>query len=584
MATKNQLRGHSKVEINMKVESLAFKKDSEITDSGRTYYSGNEYYGTLNPPKIAYATLEKNYWNLDGSKKLLPQNNFETQPIIFNDISNENCEFENEMSITISAIGTGLEYNIIGIKFVFDEIDKDFATKFKVECYKNDELIKTVNWENDSVECKFTDGLDGFNKLKIVFLKMNKPNRRLRITEMFLGLEHRYTNKEIIQCKQKWTLDILSREITDSTFDFTIDNSDLNYNVDNPNSINKYFQEKQILQVKYYYEIGKDVYESIKGGKMYLTGTPTTEDFEATFEAKGSLHFMSDIYSKGEYIDVGQNYYDLLVKIFKECNVTEYSVDESLKTINTKIPLSLLAAKEQIQLICNATNMICYEDRDGYIRIKPNDETLKEYYLDLKNQIEYPLTETIPKLRNINVIVHQPSVSKNSQEIYNGSFNAETTKTLKINYSTAPATDCSTTLTNATLNGARYYANYCELDVTTTDATKAVGVIITGKPIEINESTYTLNVNIDGEDCNIDNPLIDSEERAESVALQFKKYLTQRNTYETENRGEPIWDVDDIIKLQTQFSDMVYGIITSNEVEFDGTLSGKTIFKGISIE
>lgn len=580
--TKNQLRGHSRIEVNLKIESLKFKEDSTIEDNGRVYYSGNDYYGINGEPLVAYATLEKDYWLLDGNKTLLPEGNFALQPLISESMSNLECEFENELpTLTISAENSGLEYNIIGLKFKFDSIDGDYPIEFDIECYLNGTLINTINWINNEVECNMVSGIDNVDMIKIKFKKMNKPQRRLRIESLFLGLEQKYTNKDIIETSHKWEIDLLSREITNTNFKITIDNRDSKYNADNPNSINRYFQETQPLEIKYYYEVKSGEYEAIDGGILYLNGTPTTEEYEATFEANGRIYFLSDTYKKGIYSSTAKNYYDLLVELFAEANITSYTIDSSLKNITTCIPLPALSTKELIQLICNATNMICVEDRSSNIKIIPKDTVIKEYYLDLNNQIEFPIVETQPKLKDINVSYYQPKISEETEEIFSGNFTIDSTKKILIEYSNSPATECVATITNGTLVSASYYSYYCELEITVTDASKEVGVVVNGKKIELNRNTYTLSVNVDGENCDIDNPLIDSEEKASLVATHFRDYLINRNIYTSENRGEPVWDVGDVIMLETQFSKEIKAAITSTEIKFDGGLSGKTTFRNV---
>lgn len=573
------------MEINMKVESLKFKEESTTEDNGRVYYSGNDYYGQQASPTVSYATLEKDYWLLDGKKTLLPQNNFAIQPLISDSMTDENGLFVVQPSITISATGSGLTYDLIGLTFTFDELDKDYPTEIHVDRYLNDSLLGTQIYTNEKVFTILDEGISGFNKVVIRFVKMNKPYRRLRITKMMLGIMQQYTDENLIECKQTWLVDLLSREITDATFKMTIDNRSLNYNADNPNSINRYFQERQPLEIKYFYETSENVYELVKGGTLYLTGTPTTEEFEATFEAKGSLYFKTSEFRKGIYNANGISYYDLLQSVFTEANITNYSIDESLKNLSTSVPLPILPTKELIQLICNATNTVCIEDRDAKMWIKPFDLDVKNYYLDLKNQMEYPKTETLPKLRNINVKMCYPSLAvletSDTEEIFSGKFNLTKAETLKIDYSTAPATDIEVNVTNGTITDATYYAYSCELLVTPTDTTQPVDIKINGVPIELNESTYTLNVNVEGEDCDIDNPLIETEENARLVAEHFKNYLIKRNSYTVEYRGEPCFDTTDIIELQTQFSERVNAMITKNEIKYNGALEGKMEMKGL---
>ena len=496
-------------------------------------------------------------------------------------MTNNSCNFTTTPIITISARDSGLEYNLIGLTLIFDTIDGDYATSFDIQCYLNGTLIRTINYTNDKVVCEMTTGIDNIDEIRIVFKSMNKPYRRLRLESIFLGLIKNYTSQDIIEAKQKWSIDLLSREITDNNFQVTIDNRMSRYNADNPEGNNRYIQEQQPIEISYYYETSGGIYEKINGGTLYLTGQPKTEEYEATFEAKGILYFLNDTYKKGVYNANGQTFYSLLTSLFNEAGITQYSIDNSLQNWSTTIPLKLLPIKELIQLICNATNTICIEDRENYIRIIPKDSTVKNYYLDLNNQKEFPVVETGAKLKDVNVTYYHAIVGSTLEEVFNGNFKITTRTKLQIEYSSAPATECIATITNGTINSANYYAYYCELDVSVTNSSNDVGIVIKGKKIELNKSTYTLSVNLNGENCDIDNPLIDSESNALLVANQFKEYLINRNVYTSENRGEPIWDVGDVIELETQFTERINSAITSNEVTFDGGLSGKTTFRSM---
>ena len=568
----------------MKVESLDFRRDSSISDNGRVYYSGNDYYGDDGLCKTEYATLEQDYWLLDGKKKLLPQSSYAQQPLISNKMTNASKTFTTQPKITIDAESSGLEYNLLGINIIFDTLENDYATEFDVKCYLDGTLKKTINWENSVADCDMTEGTENIDKIEIIFKKMNKPNRRLRITRIFLGLLVRYTNQDIIETTQKWEIDLLSREITDNSFKIKVDNSTSKYNADNPEGISQYIQEQQPVEINYYYELTGNKYEQISGGTLYLTGKPKAEKYNATFEAKGKVYFLNDIYKKGIYNENGTTYRALLEDLFEQANITKYSIDDSQiaeDNSKTTIPLPMLPIKELIQLICNATNRICIEDREGHIRIVPKSSTVQNYYLDLNNQREFPVVDTQEKLKNVNVAYYTPDVLDETTQIYRGEYSLIERTVLQIEYTTSPATNCSVAVRNGTVNSQNFYAYYCELDITPTGGNTKVLVTISGKEIELSKNTYTLNVNLDGENCDINNPLVDSSECAGLVATNFKNYLQNRNIYTSDNRGEPIWDSSDNIKLETKFAEEKNVAITSNEITFNGGLSGKTTFRSL---
>ena len=253
---KKNIRAKTLIEVKLALVNNKLISENTTVDNGKVYYSGQKYYNSEKPKK-AYATLEKDYWFLDGTKSNIPKNNYDTQPLIYINLTNENCEFEKTSKpiITITATDTSQTYSLLGLGFIFDEIDGDYATDITVERYANGNLLGTHHLTNNSVVCDSEFSLEDFHQLKIYFNKLNKAYRRLRLTELTLGLLVKFSENEILETNHKKEIDPLMRELTVNTFEFKVDNYSRQYNTDNPTTINKYMQDFQEIYVTYYQEL-----------------------------------------------------------------------------------------------------------------------------------------------------------------------------------------------------------------------------------------------------------------------------------------------------------------------------------------
>ena len=103
-----------------------------------------------------------------------------------------------------------------------------------------------------------------------------------------------------------------------------------------------------------------------------------------------------------------------------------------------------------------------------------------------------------------------------------------------------------------TLNAARYYGRYCELDVT---GTGTFEIVINGRKIIDNTSTLTIINQEAGEIAPLDNPLVTDNTRAAAIGTIAKDYLKQRIRYTIPWVQDYRVNVGDLVKIKTQFSE-----------------------------
>lgn len=116
------------------------------------------------------------------------------------------------------------------------------------------------------------------------------------------------------------------------------------------------------------------------------------------------------------------------------------------------------------------------------------------------------------------------------------------------------------------------------------DLTMSAGlktVSISGIPLT--ESTVVINtpVNASGEVDVEENPLITNEAMRTALTEHVIKYLSMRNTYDVDYRGNPEVETGDIIGMQTRYTDDMPVLVLTDEISFNGGLRGNIKAKGL---
>lgn len=410
---KNDIRNVNTVQIQVAIENLDFVAKQTIQADNQLFYSTLDHIfeDDVDIP-YNYATCELNFIGLDGKKKFRPVDNLEYQGLIFSEISNENGLFVNNPKITITSDITKT-YNLYGLQLVFDKNDfGSMAQEIIVRGYNNTVLVEEKHINNITSAAVNISRFEGVNKVEIEIVKTLLPNRRIRIKNIYMGVKKNYTPSNIVKTVETRSIHPLMNEIPETKFSFTIDNINNDFDAENPTGIYVFFMSKQKVVFKYTYELNDGSIEEVKGGVVYLDGKPKAEGIDAEFTAYGIYYYMTDNYIYNN-TSSGISYGQLLENIFNASNLPKdindgvlWRIDASLYNLICKSQIPEKPAKELIQLICNATSMILYEDREGYIHIKPNTSEVYDFKIGLYDESEYPTIEYIDELRNIIVNIY----------------------------------------------------------------------------------------------------------------------------------------------------------------------------------
>lgn len=185
-------------------------------------------------------------------------------------------------------------------------------------------------------------------------------------------------------------------------------------------------------------------------------------------------------------------------------------------------------------------------------------------------------TQSITKieaLKSISVAKYSYIGDGNPTSLYEGSTNENQ---LHIEFS-GVAQNVEISVEGGTLISSEIYGRAADLIMG--DGLKTI--VITGEILTENSIVVTYPIASEGETDEEKNPLITNDTMCSALANWVAAYLKLRNTYDADYRGNPEIEVGDIIGLQTHFTDEMDALVLTDEIEFNGALSGKMKVKGL---
>lgn len=331
-----------------------------------------------------YATAEQNFSKVDGSMYFLPKEtdgySFYNNGIVTNDILG---------SVYLSFVGlVGLD--IKGLTIDFGEC---YPTQFTIQSDSG-----TKSYENDKQLFTTEDAFDGSSYFVITPITMLGGQDRMRIYQMIFGIANTFSNDKVINCLLKDYVSPISETIPSMDVSLTIDNQDLYYSPDNPESAIAYMEIGQEVKVSFGYDVtGNGDIEWLPETTTFLN-TWSADDVQAKFTATDRFYQLTDTYYKGLYRESGITLYDLALDVLNDAGITderEYYIDPYLKRIKVYNPLPPVKHSEALQIISNAGRCALYEDRANKIHLKAS--FVPDMQVSVNNKTDYSSIENLLK-------------------------------------------------------------------------------------------------------------------------------------------------------------------------------------------
>lgn len=360
MKQANRKRGYIRVSIGV-VNSDA-QKNASADDSRNnfTYYSNtkNLFNGyTVDKP---YATCERDYTRVDGTMYFLPKESSGMQ------YYNNGIVTQDFMGTIYIRFNTSYSLDIKGLKINWGEY---YPIDFTIQ---ND--ANTRSYEgNDKANWTTEDTFDGTTYLIIRVSKMANPYLRVRIHEFTAGISNTFTNKDVKSYVAKDFVSPIAETVPSQDVTLVVDNQNLYYSPDNPESALAYMEVGQEIKVEFGYDVtGNGDIEWLPEITTYLKNW-SANDVEAKFVGTDRFDYLTDKYYKGHFYKDGITLYDLAIDVLADAGITdsrEYFLDPYLQTIVVQNPIPVVTHASALQIIANAGRCALSVDRQKRIHLQ----------------------------------------------------------------------------------------------------------------------------------------------------------------------------------------------------------------------
>ena len=532
-AHKQTLLNESFVEVTLDIADPESVADATATDNGSVYISNTEHI-TKDRSKtlVPYCTLEQNLWVLDGGKKIIPESDYgesgypwdATSGYIGDVLSDDECTFSDKLPVITVGFSWPFYSPIPGITITWGATHGEYAEQFDVRVYNGDTLVveKEVV-DNRSVTSFVMMDITNYNRIVIRVKKWCLPHRRARIDEIFVGLRKVYSKTELFDYTYTQSVDPLSTSLPQTKISFSIDNVSGEYNPYNESGLTKYLMERQEVKSRYGLKLADGSIEWIKGGTFYLSEWYAKQNgLSADFAARDLLEFMSD-------------------------KLTDYNPTVQPRTFG-----------ELVYSVVHAANLPLRRDDKPYIIIP-------DWFSDGSISTTAPLPDdTLANCLQLIANAAECVLYQDREGI------------LRIEPLQSDATDYSIDSFNS----------YSKSEITVSKPIKRVVVKIYSysQGVDGSISSTTSEVAVDvgdvGETITVDNPLVDTAERARSIGEWVGTHLGHRLTLDSSWRADVRLDALDIVTNKNAYdtqSVRMTEVKYSYSGAFRGTGKGKVI-------
>lgn len=328
------------------------------SDNDFAYFANNTEVFKDNTVSRVYATMEQDFAKVDGTMYFLPE-------------EYEGYDYYNNGLVTselLSPMYISFDGNIADIKGLTIDFGECYPTSFTVQ---SDNGTKT--YENAGKIFVTEDTFDAVTFLRITPVTMVNGHGRMRIFQFTCGISNTFSNKQVKSFTYKDYVSSVCESLPSQDMTLTVDNQDLYYNPDNPESAVAYMEQGQEMKVSFGYDLdGEGTIEWVPEITTFLKSWSAT-DTEAKFTMVDVFDWkLNGTYYKGLYRTDGISLYDLALDVLTDAGMKpeEYVIDPYLHDVKVYNPMPVVKHSEALQIISNAGRCVLSVDRKGRVLIR----------------------------------------------------------------------------------------------------------------------------------------------------------------------------------------------------------------------
>ena len=355
----------TKVSVTFGLYDTTAKTDSSLTaTSKQDWVDLTELQREEQLEPLCYGDLEHNYWLLDDSREVLPNQPTNLDLGLWSTvISDGSGVFAVPPELRIDFLTA--VHSSIGLTFRFYEPTGDYCSLLNIAWYgEEDNLLKAGDYEINSPSFFVAEKILDYKKIVITFKKTSLPYRFVKLTGIEFGEKITWSDRDLTEGHMREQLDLSGSSLSINTLNFTVCADDERFDIYNPQGVYEVLQERQAIKVQRYSD-GKELDSST----FYLNSWEEANANPAKLEAYDLIGLLDTVNYHGDLFN-GYLSQALIADILDTAGVP-YMLDTTLENIEIHGWLPQCSCREALANVLFAVGAAADCSRSDKIKIYP---------------------------------------------------------------------------------------------------------------------------------------------------------------------------------------------------------------------
>lgn len=568
--------------ISFGVYDVAAKDDAEPTaDSTQPFTDAGSVTDNVRVPGHRIATLEKDFWKLDGSF-VLPGSDLGPGYHLgwwSQALSGADGYFVPGQTPALS-IDFGDLHSSLGLMLFFDALSP--CSEVAVTWHQGAVVLKTVIvTENTAAALRIDTPVENYNRITVEFVRTLYPHRYARLMEIDFGVEEIFEGDRLIAASIIEESDPVSATLPVNKLTFTVENKDQRFNMLSPDGLYVYLQRRQQIIATAALQIAGSNYEEVPLGNFFLSQWKNSTGLTATLEATDALGLLDRTTYYASPFWENEPIANVIEHILADAG--KFAVTVAPEVVGEAITgyIPVMSHREALQLVLVASRAALRNNRQGILMVyRPN-------YAQADKDIDYSLILAQPQIEQRELITAVTAneyayiLENDPVELFRETLDIDGTREVTIVLRDAPTANVNVDVTGGTLDDVIISTTTV---IATITGSGSAEVIVTGRRYIKNTRRVTASIETlpAGELPQVaelaDNPLLCGN--AAQVTAYLLAYYGRRIKQTVQFWADPALQAGDCADVETMFGQTQKGVVESQELEFAPALKARLTIVG----
>ena len=357
-----------------------------------------------------YATLEDNFFLLDGSKAPFPDSpagmdfgywsrsmsgpdgSFETPPVI-------------EIAFSEQHTSAGLTLHFL----------PDFPALVSIQWYTlGGVLIISKDFHPDSPDYFCDCPVEDFGKIVITFRQTTKPYRYVKLRAIDYGTFLGYSGESVVDAKITEEVDLISNTLSINMANFTLHSPTDDFNLMNLKGIYKLFQQGQKVHIRQRLDTGM-----VEMGTYRLATWQSADASTGEFTANGSVGELDKTDFKLGRVYVNEPAGNIIDSIMASAGWTDYEVEEAIRNTPLSGWLAISSHRTALQQVAFAAGAIVDDSRSSTIRIYSQPPTYN-HLIPRSRKFSGGSVKLLSYISDVSLTAHNYMLKSEAEQLFQG--------------------------------------------------------------------------------------------------------------------------------------------------------------------